>query len=144
MNTFVVLHHYLHQNENPNMSMLLNSYITHPTRAGPLGSPAHKDVPLGLDCHPMAPSIFFYSSAYHSYYEIRNGNCNCWIMKKKGSFWGFTHYLHLPRPVDFQATCCHHLHPLFLVTVFGFSPSSWLKHTKRTQWNTYHYYSTYT
>ena len=42
---FLVLHHYCLQNENLNVLMQLNRYITHPTGAGPGGLQPHMGAP---------------------------------------------------------------------------------------------------
>ena len=100
---------------NVNVSTSLNSYITHPTRAGPEGPLAHMGTLPGRGYCWLACAISFDSITYHSYYQTGKGHCDCFtitILKKNS----FTHYLHLPWPVDFLATCHHHHHhPPFFV-----------------------------
>ena len=82
---------------------------------GPKGPLAYMGVLLGQGYCWLACAISFNSITYHSCYQTGKGHCDCFtitILKKNS----FTHYLHLPQPVNFLATCCHnHCHPPFFV-----------------------------
>ena len=83
--------------------MSLNSYITHPTGAGPGGLQPHTGDSPDRVPNQLACEIFSGNITYHSYYQIRNGHCDCFtitILKKRG----FTHYLHLSWLLDFLVT----------------------------------------
>ena len=74
MNPFIVLHNYPCQNKNINMSMSLNSYITHPTEAGPRGLQPHTGGPLGQAPSQLEHGTFFGNIAYHSCCQVRKGH----------------------------------------------------------------------
>ena len=89
--SLVVLHHYLRQSENLNVSMPLNSYITHPTGAGSRDLLAHMGVLQDLGYYLWESSTSFGRSAYCNYCEIRNGNCNCLtIIHEKKMFYSLS------------------------------------------------------
>ena len=82
MNPFVVLHHYLHQNRNLNVSIMLNSYFfTHPTGAGPMGLQAHTHVPLGLVQILWVCEISFCSTFCHNCCKAGNGKYYDYFIK---------------------------------------------------------------
>ena len=56
------------------MSMSLNSYITHPTEAGPMGLLPHTDGPWDQALNQLAHEIFANNIAYHSYFQTRKGH----------------------------------------------------------------------
>ena len=114
MNPFIVLHHYPCQNKNINVSMSLNSYITHhPTRAGPGGLQPHMDGPPDQTLNQLACEIFAGNIDYHSYYQIRNGHCDCFtitILKKKGLLTistSHSQWISLPHRASAAATATH-------------------------------------
>ena len=85
MNPFIVLHHYPHQNKNINVSMSLNSYITHHSGAGSRDLPPCTGGPPDQALNQLACEIFSGNNAYHNYCQIRNGHCDCFtitILKK--------------------------------------------------------------
>ena len=57
--------------------MSLNSYITHPTGAGPGDLPPCTDGPWDWALNPSACGIFANNITYHSYYQTRKGHCDC-------------------------------------------------------------------
>ena len=80
MNPFIILHHYPCQNKKKlkkkkkkrlNMSMSLNSYITHPTGAGPGGLLPHMDGPWDWALNQSACEISRDNIIYHSYYQTK-------------------------------------------------------------------------
>ena len=78
---------------NVNVSMSLNSYITHPTGTGPVGPLAHTGDPPGQDYCQLACAIAVDSIAYHSCYQIGKGHCDCFtitIFKKKQQFYSLS------------------------------------------------------
>ena len=108
MNPFRVLHHYPCQNKNINMSMSLNSYITHLTGAGPRGLLSNTDDPWDRALNQLAHEIFANNIAYRSYYQTRKGHCDCFTITilKKGVYslspppmaGGILHHLLQPLP----------------------------------------------
>ena len=113
MNTFIVFHHY---KNNPNISTPLNSYITHPTWAGPGGPLDHRGVPQGQDyCHWGYGNISC-STAYHNYCQIRNGHRDYLSItfKKKKKEKKKRFYSLSPPPMS-HALSCHLLPPLPLL-----------------------------
>ena len=68
----MIIHHCLTLNTNITPTYL-NTYVTHPTGAGPGGPLAHTDVPWGHPCQTAGKATFG-GTTCHSYYpEIRNG-----------------------------------------------------------------------
>ena len=88
----MAMHESLHstspcQNKNINVSRSLNSYITHPTGAGPRGLLPHMDGPQDWALNQSPHETFANNIAYHSYYQTRKGHCDCFtitILQKKG------------------------------------------------------------
>ena len=80
MNPFTVLHHYCCQNGNLNVSVPHNSYITHPTGAGPGDCLVHRDGPLDQVNYQLECDIFSCNTTCHSCCQIGNGHCDYFTM----------------------------------------------------------------
>ena len=60
--------------------MPLNSYITHPTGAGPGDHLVHRDGPPDQVNYQLECDIFSCNTTCHSYCQIRNGHCDYFTM----------------------------------------------------------------
>ena len=114
----MIIHHCLplKPKHNFHLPMTLNNYSTHLTEAGLWHLWGHMHVPPGLGRSQWVCGISFCSSTYHSYYKVGKHKCydqpsnQCFTHKPLHSNYthNFTHYLHLPCPVDFFVICLHH------------------------------------